>query len=54
MNVRLKPLDGKYYGTVVELLDGLLKGNEIKIWLNTRDWEANDGHEPSDRELVYN
>jgi hypothetical protein len=50
MNVRLKPLGDKYYGTIVEILDGPLEDCEIKVWVAPDDWD-DPLIQPSDREL---
>jgi hypothetical protein len=52
MMVRLKPLGGKYYGTIIEFVDGPLVGNLINVWMRDRNW-GGEGMEPSDRELAY-
>jgi hypothetical protein len=52
MHARLNPLKGKYYGTIIEIVDGPLEGNIIEVWLKSDDWDY-DGNEPSDRELAH-
>ena len=43
MRARIKPLSGKYYGTVIVIDDGPLTGREINLWFASG--------EPSRREL---
>ena len=47
MKAELKPLDGKYYGTEVEIVEGPYKGHVVTIWMST----GANGPEPSVREL---
>ncbi len=50
MKAELKPLDSKYYGTVIEIIDGRLERRSIKVWLRSENWD--DGSmDPSRREL---
>ena len=47
MNAILQPLEGKYYGTKVRIIDGPYSDHEITIWLSI----GLSGIEPSIREL---
>jgi hypothetical protein len=47
MNAIIKPLDGKYYGTVVEITDGPYAGHEVVLWISVGKCDL----EPSIREL---
>lgn len=47
MKAIIKPLEGKYYGTIVEITEGPYKGHEINIWISVGE----KGPEPSIREL---
>lgn len=47
MKSQLKPLSGKYYGTIIEILEPDA-GNEIKVWFHSDD-ESDQA--PSEREL---
>jgi hypothetical protein len=42
---KVLPLKGKYYGTIVELIDEEGRKSEIKIWIDDPDYS------PSDRQL---
>jgi hypothetical protein len=45
MKAKLKPLEGKYYGTIIEInFDDGNEGEVIKLW-------NNDDRTPSEREL---
>ena len=48
MKAEIKPLEGKYYGTKVEVTDGPYKGHVVSIWMSP----SRTGAPPSARELA--
>ena len=46
MLAKLKPLEGKYYGTIIDIA-----GSEVKVWLTFSGIPGDLSHVPSDREL---
>jgi hypothetical protein len=49
MKAILKPLKRRYYGTIVEIVDGPYAGHEITVWISVGDCDL----QPSKRELDF-
>jgi hypothetical protein len=53
MKAALKPLEGKYYGTIIEIIDGIYAGHAINVWISTGMAYGEFGLDPSIRELEH-